>query len=221
MKCLWPVVLACVWTAGCGEVVEEAAVESWTCPTDVEDPDAFAVRVVSVEVGNGAGFGSEEAVLGPPRGLGAASGGLDVLTLGDAGSIVVELGADAVDCEGPDFIVFENPFLAGTLAYTELGEVSVSADGRDWTPFVCDPDSAHPHDGCAGVDYVYSGVESVDARDPTVAGGDAFDLADIGVERIRFVRIVDVERTNGLRAPPSRGFDLDAVGIVRGHALAR
>jgi hypothetical protein len=49
------------------------------------------------------------------------------------------------------------------------------------------------------------------------AGGDAFDLADIGLQRARFVRIRDsgenpYEGTAG-------GFDLDALAVVNGVEL--
>jgi hypothetical protein len=42
-------------------------------------------------------------------------------------------------------------------------------------------------------------------------GGDGFDFADLGVDEVRYVRIRDLS-TEG--APPSAGFDLDAVGGV-------
>ena len=59
-------------------------------------------------------------------------------------------------------------------------------------------------------------TEKYDARavvplDPAVTGGDGFDLAEVGLERARFVRIRDA---SGMGAPPTTGFDLDAVGIV-------
>ncbi len=52
------------------------------------------------------------------------------------------------------------------------------------------------------------GISSVD---PTVSGGDQFDLATIGVTEVRFVRIHDVQRGG---AEPTAGFDLDGVAIV-------
>lgn len=64
--------------------------------------------------------------------------------------------------------------------------------------------------GCAGVALVYaSSTNGIDATDPEVAGGDAFDLADIGVAQARFVRIRDA----GLGSPAgvASGFDLDAI----------
>ncbi len=58
--------------------------------------------------------------------------------------------------------------------------------------------------------YANADENEVDATDPAVAGGDAFDLADLGVTQARYVRItdrVDLTGTNGT-------FDLDAVAIV-------
>jgi hypothetical protein len=49
--------------------------------------------------------------------------------------------------------------------------------------------------------------DGIDPLDPTVAGGDPFDLADIGAPLARFVRITDRPDVPG-------SFDLDAVGIV-------
>jgi len=52
--------------------------------------------------------------------------------------------------------------------------------------------------------------------DAALSGGDAFDLAELGLERARFVKIQDV---SGLGAAPSAGFDLDAVGIVNAERV--
>jgi hypothetical protein len=51
--------------------------------------------------------------------------------------------------------------------------------------------------------------------DAEVSGGDAFDLADVGLASARFVRVRDVSRAG---AAPSAGFDLDAVGVVHAGA---
>lgn len=221
--------------AGCGDADEaaRAGVEAPLdldapprCPSDLDDAlDAFAVEVVSFTPGAGAGFGQElmpDIVLGPPRGVGDDNGGVDVVALGQGGEIVLRLGAWAVDCDGPDLLIFENAFVFGDITYSELGEVSVSADGRNWVSFPCDPDSPWPHEGCAGVGPVYSGelAPELSPRDPSVSGGDAFDLADVGLPRVRFVKIRDLGRASGFSGPPSRGFDLDAVAIPEGHAEA-
>ena len=161
-------------------------------------------------------------VFGPPHGAGARRGSTDVLSLGKGGRIALGFGGGAiVDGPGADFIVFENPFYyvptkehpEGDPArpFKELGEVAVSEDGATWHSFPCARD-AYPFEGCAGWHAVFSSPEDgVSAYDPSVAGGDAFDLADIGVEHARFVRVTDLSR---LGAGGSAGFDLDAVAVV-------
>ncbi len=181
----------------------------------------YAREVVSFEPGEGAGFGDDElpgVVLGPPSGRGELQGTLDVLSLGKGGSIVLAFGAlGVVDGEGADFVVFENPFWPGgdpTLVFAEPGEVSVSEDGSEWHAFECDAegDGLGRFAGCAGVTPTLEyDANAVVPLDPTLSGGDAFDLADVGLERARFVRITDVSNAG---ATPSAGFDLDAVGIV-------
>jgi hypothetical protein len=174
----------------------------------------FVTRVVEVCYGTGAGFGQNkfpQIVYGPPKGAGAGSGSLDVLALGEGGSITVTFADNAiVDGPGPDFIVFENPFEVGgdpDDVYANPGTVSVSDDGVHWTDFPCKATAA-PWGQCAGWHPVYANPDNdVDPLDPKKAGGDAFDLADIGVARARFVKITD-------RADLSGDFDLDAVAIV-------
>jgi hypothetical protein len=70
-------------------------------------------------------------------------------------------------------------------------------------------------EGCAGVTPVYSSPDNgISSTDPAVAGGDGFDLADLGISRARFVRVRDSGR-NGSGAPGG-GFDLDAISVVNG-----
>ncbi|HTN87479.1 MAG TPA: hypothetical protein VL242_27520 [Sorangium sp.] len=178
----------------------------------------FATGVVSACFGPGQGFGQDrfpDIVLGPPRGAGCCGGSLDVLSLGDGGAIVVAFEGNAiVDGPGADFLVFENAFERGDDAanvFAELATVEVSEDGAAWSAFPCAADR-YPYDGCAGWHPVHANPEEndVDPLDPSSAGGDPFDLAEIGVPLARFVRITD-------RAGTPDVFDLDAVGIV--HAL--
>lgn len=181
--------------------------------------DAFADAVVSFEPGDGAGFGAEvmpDVVLGPPLGGGAYSGGADVVSLGDGGVVVLALlDIGLVDGPGVDLLIFENPF----PGWIELGEVAVSEDGVTWITFPCDPyDEEQGYPGCAGVNPVLSHPDNgIDATDPDVAGGDAFDLVDIGVKRARFVRITDTG-TNTYDST-SGGFDLDALAVVNGEVI--
>jgi hypothetical protein len=180
----------------------------------------FVINVTSVAYGPGAGFGQNafpSIVEGPPSGAGCCQGSLGVLSLGQGGSIVVEMGETIVDGPGPDFIVFENPFNIGNdpnRPFAEPGTVEVSADGSTWAAFPCTATS-FPYGTCAGWHPVYANpaTNSIDPLDPTVAGGDAFDLADLadaGVTEARFVRITD-------RADLPGDFDLDAVAVVHGR----
>jgi hypothetical protein len=179
-------------------------------------PSPFAVDVVAFEPGPGAGYGQQSlpgVVLGPPAGGFTHKGSEDVLSLGLGGSIVLALGLPALDGEGPDLLVFENPFLYPGGVFAEPGEVSVSADGSTWATFACDPIVPAPN-GCAGYEPVLAGdADIIDPTDAASAGGDAFDLAwlDDAPEQVQFVRIVD---RGADRAEPTAGFDLDGVAVV-------
>lgn len=185
------------------------------------DPRSFAVRVVAFEPGSGAGFGQDrmpDVVFGPPLGRGEFQGSLDVVSLGNEGWIVLELGRPIVDGAGTDFLVFENAFLSGTMIFAEPGIVGVSEDGESFVDFGCDTEDGPAYPGCAGVEPVFANARSndLDPTDPEVAGGDAFDLADVGMARARFVRIRDAGISPGLGGE-SAGFDLDAIAVVNGE----
>ena len=137
------------------------------------------------------------------------------LTLGGGGEIAFGFGGNAiVDGPGPDFILFENPWFIGgdpTDIWAEPGVVSVSDDAETWVDFPCQ-NAAYPYTGCGGWHPVLSNPDNgISPLDPAVAGGDAFDLADIGVTHARYVRIRDVSFRGGA---PTEGFDLDAAVIV-------
>ncbi|MDP3274485.1 MAG: cell surface protein [Deltaproteobacteria bacterium] len=177
----------------------------------------FASRVVRFEPGEGAGFGQSrmpDIVLGAPRGAGDLRGGTDVVSLGRGGQICLSFEPSViVDGEGPDLIVFENPFIVSGSpeAYVELGEVSVSEDGVQFVSFACDRQP--PYRGCAGVTPVYSHPDnSLDPTDSRYAGGDALDLREVGLRRARVVCVRDLA-TRAL-SPPSSGFDLDAIAAI-------
>ncbi len=179
-------------------------------------PDPFADAIVSFDPGPGAGFGQDQMpciVLGPPQGAGDSAGSTDVLSLGNGGSIVLEFTDIAViDGPGVDFIVFENAF----TGFIETGIVAVSIDGGEWFEFPCAAVIDGGTEGCAGVHPVYSNSQNgISPTDPAVAGGDAFDLAQLGLTRANYVRIRD-SGANHSYAPPTGGFDLDAVAVVNG-----
>jgi hypothetical protein len=182
----------------------------------------YALSVEVFEPGASAGFGADllpDVVLGPPSGKGNTAGSLDVLSLGAGGHIVLGFGERVIaDGPGADFVVFENAFWPGgdaSKVFAELGEVSVSDDGETWHTFPCDTagDGRGNFPGCAGatptLEYDASLLLPLD---PTRCGGDAFDLAGLGLAGASYVRIRDLETM-----PPAGttgGFDLDAVGIV-------
>lgn len=164
------------------------------------------------------GFGHASA---HARVAGAPGGSEDVVSVGCGGSLVVDLGPEgAVDGPGVDLIVFENPF---SEEFPEPAHVWVSADGCAWETFVCDPTTLV---GCAGQTPVAAlPGTAIDPRVPAEAGGDGFDLADVGLPWIRFVRVLDDSalywaQYDGDWCDPGMGgkggFDLDAVSVVHG-----
>ncbi len=216
-----------------GLPIDDAAVKprvdgGFSTEAGVLPASRFASRVVEVKLGDCAGFGlasMPDVVLGPPEGAGDRQGGLDVLSLGVGGSITLSFEADPiVDGAGPDFLVFENAFYLGgntQKPFAELATVSVSEDGVTWSTFPCTalPSDPPPYGACAGWRPVLSSTSNgLSPFDPTKGGGDPFDLADLGVKRARFVRIVD-RGLGECPANPSQklstgGFDLDAVASI-------
>jgi hypothetical protein len=190
------------------------------CGFRFAESDPYVDRVVSFEPGEGAGFGKDklpEIVLGPPRGRGKLEPSDHVLSLGKGGKIILEFVDNEVfDGEGPDFIVFENAFLKApgddpASGFFELAKVAVSADGKEWKEF---PFDHLTRKGCAGHHPVLANPDEndIDPTDPDKAGGDAFDLKDVGLTMIRFVRITDLD--NAIGGEGTMGFDLDAVAAV-------
>jgi hypothetical protein len=177
-------------------------------------PDVFGDEVVSFTPGPTAGFGQSRMpciVLGPPVGGGRLAGSLDVVSLGDQGSIVLAFDdVEVVDGPGPDLIVFENAI----PGFVEPGFVAVSDDGQNWHEWPClpqDADGGYPD--CAGIHPVLSNpTNGISSTDPAVAGGDAFDFADLGVTRARYVRVRDSGFSH--YGNPTGGFDLDAIAAV-------
>jgi len=210
--------------------------------------DPYADAVVGYSPGTDGGFKSgflPGIVLGPPEGAGLFQGGLDVVSLGLSGEIVVEFTDNlVVDGPGVDFIVFENAFLEDdngvTVApFMEPARVAVSQDGVHWAPFsacALDPaEAAEFHPGCAGVYPVLSkpvagfphasipsevpiaalvGQDIDTLQIPAGAGGDAFDLAEVGLAWARFVRIESAGFATSPAVAPTVGADLDAVAAV-------
>lgn len=215
----------------------------------------FIDEVVRVEFGESQaqGFADINKVFGPPRGNATGlMGSLDVLNLGIGGEIVVRF-VEPVIYNGPgyDFTIFENPFFDQTegkpagSTNLEPATVAVSSDGVFFLEFpteylVQDPpltvDAMPAHYiGFAGLNPVFSHPDNgIDPLDPSVSGGDPFDLDDllglpgaeqIDFENIRYIRIRDVglnptdSQGTPLPVPPqpaANGFDLDAIAVLNG-----
>jgi hypothetical protein len=180
----------------------------------------FVDRVVKFEMGEGGGNGEAELpdiVLGPPQGGGKLAPGDHVLSLGKGGRITLEfVDNEVVDGEGPDLLIFENAFLRDPgddpgNGFFEPAKVEVSADGKEWKQFPYDKTTRR---GCAGCKPVLANSidNEIEPTDPEKAGGDPFDIADVGLKVVRFVRITDLDNGGGLNG--TAGFDLDAVAAV-------
>ena len=151
-------------------------------------------------------------------------------------------GPDFIVFENAFFVGFtptaaEDPF----LIFAESGIVEVSADGAAWLAFPHDStalaDSAGASidgdmhlrlGGLAGITPTLSGNWTVpddpESWDPggagglSGAGGNAFDLADVGLSEARFVRITDAGSMNGFPGSAD-GFDLDGVVVLHGRPV--
>lgn len=202
--------VATVALAACSDAGPETA-----CNRDEADSDAFADCVdtqATIEDSDYNHAALPGIVLGPPGGT------ADVASLGCGGSITLWFGGvGIIDGDGPDLIVFENPF---SDDFPEPGEISVSVDGTEWASFPCDGATL---EGCAGVTPSPTGSD-FDPTDPD-AGGDSFDLADLGLDDVHYVRIDDVSEDYWQPldqdfCDPGQdgkgGFDLDAVASVHG-----
>ncbi len=189
--------------------------------TGAADPYVDAVR--SFSEGQWAGWGSEflpEIVLGPPEGGGLLAGSTHVLSLGDGGTVTVVFRDNlVVDGPGDDLVVFENAFHSGSEngpIFDELAFVEVSADGREYRRF---PHDAASKQGLAGqIPVLANSANGLDPLAPE-SGGDRFDIADLGLSFVRFLRLVDVDGQiadlGDVTFPGTKGgFDLDAAGAL-------
>ncbi|MFC2170429.1 T9SS type A sorting domain-containing protein [Calditrichota bacterium] len=182
--------------------------------------DPWADAVISVDYGEGAGFGQDyfpDNVLGPPDTAAtpeaASANPQEILSLGSGGSIILTFEDGGImDEPGVDFTIFENPFYpAGSPnSYSETGIVALSEDGEDWIEYPYDPDS---FEGLAGVTPVNGGANPLD---PDNSGGDSFDLEIAGIQQAFYVRITDSE---GLVDDNGPSFDLDAIAVIHGENL--
>jgi len=219
---------------------------------------AFPDSVKDFSPGRNAGFGAAyfpANVLGPPQGTSNPqvpnANQQDLLSLGTGGSITLEFSTHRViNGPGADFTIFENPVQPINFpeqSFVDSAIVSVSEDGDTWIAFPVDLVSTstsqlrykNNYVGFAGIMPTYSNpANGISPFDPGVSGGDQFDLEDIGLAAVRFIRITDTgdaaykptydkdgdlvnDYGNFLDPDPtqnglgiSAGFDLDAVAAI-------
>ncbi len=163
------------------------------------------------------------------------------MVLGFANNVIVDgPGVDLTVFENA-FMVENGATLVLERPFADPGVVSVSQDGTTWYEFPCllelDLAQGVVYPGCAGVYPVLSdaddpatphasiptegtildliGVPSVPLPDPGGAGGDSFDLADVGLSWARYVRVTDPDFLTGDPfGSTTAGFDMDGAAAV-------
>jgi hypothetical protein len=201
----------------------------------------FATSVVNYQQGTGGGIFVQQNILGGPLGGGLGGGSLDVLTLGEGGSVV--LGFDFVLHDGPgaDLAVFENGFMfGGDQVFAEVGFVEVSSNGTDFARFpsrFAPPAAGGTPMGTfaglgGGMPVIANVAQDPDSPfDPAHAGGEALDFADLAadplvvggqldLQDVHFVRLVDVtpgstdSQGTVISSAALGGVDFDAVAAL-------
>jgi len=173
----------------------------------------FATSVASFQQGAGGGVFVTGNILGGPTGAGLGNGSINVLTIGEGGSVSLGFDVTLRDGPGADLTVFENGFLFGAgNVFAEIAFVEASSDGVNFARF---PSTYGPpaaggapigtFGGLAGGTPVVANVNTAPDSpfDPVTSGGDSFDLADLAgdplvagglldLQAVHFVRLVDV-----------------------------
>ncbi|MFD1552070.1 T9SS C-terminal target domain-containing protein [Putridiphycobacter roseus] len=163
----------------------------------------------------------------------AQGNSIDVVSLGDGGTITLSFPYPIQNANGPDFTIFENSF---DHQYLEFAFVEVSSNGQDFVRF---PATSNIDNTSQTGPFGYSDATKIN----NLAGkykqgyGTPFDLSDLPVnsslnlDSIVYVKIIDVvgsidsnfgtlDQYGDLVNDPfptafsSCGFDLDAVGVI-------
>lgn len=189
----------------------------------------FATSVVQFNSGSSANASFPAAkALGGPQGGGASGGSTDVCVLGVGGSLTLGFASPIVDGPGADLSCFENGFgFGGGGNFSEVAFVEVSSDGVNFARFPSNyagppvPQSAFgtlpfgTFAGLVGGLPVFSNVVSntLDPRDPVVAGGEFFDLAELTADPLVVAGVVDLDGIQFVRVVDAiAGFDVDSSG---------
>ena len=162
-------------------------------------------------------------IFGPPAANATrfvpASAPEDVCSIGIEGEIIVGLKSGIIhNGIGNDFIIFENAFerIFDSAIFAEPAVIAVSQNGTDFIEFPYDEWTLN---GLAGKTPTNGGENPFDYL---LAGGDAFDLEDLGLDYITHIKIRDISQivsksTDHPYYQPEfmvTGFDLDAVAIL-------
>ena len=184
----------------------------------------------------------------PYYALGAVSGdNFDIVSLGDMdaaaitnedppGTITLKLARPVSDLTGADFVVFENGIIAESVTndgavigqiFGELAYVEVSADGENFTRFPATSLTPAAVNAYGSIDA--TNVRNLAGKHANAGGecwGTPFDLADVDMDEIQYVRIVDIPGDGTFTDSEDRpiydpwktlgsgGFDLEAVGAI-------
>ena len=227
------------------------------------DPFADAVKVFRplAEGGHGSGFVPLN-VTGPPDGRGTyapASAAGEVLSLhardaefslpleSAGGSVVLSFEDNIIELgPGEDFTVFENVFFINgdpNQRFMEPAIVSVALFEGEWFRFPIDVvPPAGPSSTPVEMDPFYynrgfagrNATTGSDPTDPARSGGDAFDVNELGIAGLTWIRYIRIQSTghqairddfggdpvrhlqmlDSISGEGSSGFDLDAVSAV-------
>jgi len=141
----------------------------------------------------------------------------EICSLGFDGEILISFkDIEIIDGIGPDFTIFENAFLnpINNKIFAEPAVVSVSYDGINYIDF---PYNLLSLDGCAGTKPTYGDKNPFN---PEESGGNSFDLSEIGINSIKYIKIKDITKiisdnpSHPFYDPTLSGFDLDAVVAI-------
>jgi hypothetical protein len=173
----------------------------------------WASSVTDYKFGEGQNFGQDKAwfpenVLGPLSNKVSptipASTEREICSLGKNGYIVLKFEPAIIDGLGKDFTIFENAFIYGEgRIYDEWMIVSVSEDGVNWHTF--------PYDTISGVGMAGrtpTAAFGVDYANPAQSGGDAFDLADLQLNKIYYIKVTDATK---FQSADRESAELDAI----------
>ncbi len=202
---------------------DDGAISGWATSVDIQ---RGWMQISDTTIGR-ATAGSDSNALGAFDGA--------IVSLGDGGIATLSFDQAIINRDGYDFAVFENGFKVGLSYYLELAHVEVSKDGVNFVRF---PSESLTDTSYQTNNFSYTSPEKVYnlAGKHQAPYGSLFDLDEVGMDTISYVRLIDVvgsvNDSFGTRDSKGRlindpfpspfessGFDLDAVAVVNGNLL--